>query len=98
MRHDFAVSVWSHLIFWFHAICTTADYFACFLVNLSVAYGGGVPLAELDHLFRCAHSPMKLGALHSLFCDGFMDDFHWSANLPERHYRMPPLLGGYLVQ
>ena len=43
-------------------------------------------------------SPMKLGALHSMFCDGCMDDFHWSANLPERHYRMPPLLGGYLVQ
>ena len=43
-------------------------------------------------------SPMKLGALHSLFCDGCMDDFHCSANLPKRHYRMLPLLGGYLVQ
>ena len=25
-----------------------------------------------------------------------MDDFHWSANLPERQYRMPPLPGGVL--
>ena len=47
---------------------------------------------------RGAHSPMKLGALLSLFCDGVMDVFHWPANLPVRHYRMPPLLGGYLVQ
>ena len=54
LRHDFAASLWSHLIFWFHAICMTANYFACFLVTLSVAYGGGVPRAELDHWQGCA--------------------------------------------
>ena len=41
---------------------------------------------------------MKLGALHSMICEGRMEVFHWFANLPERHYRLPPLLGGYLVQ
>ena len=41
---------------------------------------------------------MKLGALHYLICDGCMEAFHWLAKLPMRHYRPPPLLGGYLAQ
>ena len=41
---------------------------------------------------------MKLGALHCLICDGCLEVFHWLAKLPVRHYRPPPLLGGYLAQ
>ena len=37
----------------------------------------------------CASSPR---VLHSVFCDGCMDDFTWSANLPERQYLLS-LLG-----
>ena len=38
----------------------SADYIAWFLFHLSVAYGRGLPLAELDHLFRCAHFPYEI--------------------------------------
>ena len=87
---------WSHRIVWLHAICTTEDIFACFLFA-SVAYSWGVLLAELNHFAGLHFSPMKLGALHCLICDGCLEVFHWLAKLPVRHYRPPPL-EGYLAQ
>ena len=63
-----------------------------------------LPTAEKYHwqssiTFSGMHiSLMKLEALRSMFCKGHMEVFHWFANLPERHYLMPPMLGGYLVQ
>ena len=35
------------------------DIFACFLVYVSVAYSGGVPLAELNRFAGMHCSPMK---------------------------------------
>ena len=59
----------------------------------SIAYGRGVPLAELNHFAGLHFSPMKLGALHYMICDGCMEVFHWLAKLPMRHYRPPPTGG-----
>ena len=41
-------------------------FFACFLVYVSAAHSGGVPLAELNRFAGMHCSPMKLGALHYL--------------------------------
>ena len=75
--------------------------FACLLTILHGFFSiWALPTAEDYHwqssiICSGVHiSPMKLGALHSMFCDGCMDDFQCPANLPERHYRMPPLRGG----
>ena len=69
-------------------------YFCMLFIFASIAYGWGVPLAELTHFAGLHFSPMKLGALHYLICDGCMEVFHWLAKLPMRHCRPPPLLGG----
>ena len=75
--------------------------FACLLTILHGFFSiWALPTAEDYHwqssiICSGVHiSPMKLVALHSMFCDGCMDDFHCPANLPERHYRMPPCGGG----
>ena len=82
------------------ASCYLHDWrYSCMLfIFASIAYGWGVPLAELNHFAGVHFSPMKLGALHYMICDGCMEVFHWLAKLPMRHYRPPPLLGGYLAQ
>ena len=82
------------------ASCYLQDwrYFCMPFICASVVYGWGVLLAELTQFAGLHFSPMKLGALHYLICDGCMEVFHWLAKLLVRHYRPPPLLGGYLVQ
>ena len=91
--------MWSHHTLWLNALCMFADFSCMVSFHLSFAYGCGLQPAALEHLVRCAHSPLwDLGFCTLFFASAEWMVYTWSANHLERQYRPPPLLGGYLVQ